>query len=204
MAAGAEEVRSLNALGVRGIFKLSTPAEECIGNMSARSHSPRELRRRVVLPARLRTGGKWSTATILNLSSRGLMIHSARVGDEGGTVEICRGNHLILASVMWRDGARLGLRAAEQLPVAEILCGSDAQVLQLVGSPCAAGKQRQVKRPAADARDRGMAMQFLAISLVSLALALSAWFITQRALSRPFATIERALGRDLSLPERLQ
>ena len=35
---------------------------------------PRELRRRVILPARLRTGADWSDTCMLNISSRGLLI----------------------------------------------------------------------------------------------------------------------------------
>src|SRR4051794_36406877 len=88
--------------------------------MSKRSRV-RELRRRVVIPVRLRSVGQWSDTCILNISSRGLMIHSARTGPEGSMVELYRGDRVIVARVVWREGARVGLRSDERLPVDEIM-----------------------------------------------------------------------------------
>ncbi len=63
----------------------------------SKSHRPRELRRRVVLPARLRIGSRWNDTCILNISSRGLLIHSPRLGNEGSGVELRRGGEVIEA-----------------------------------------------------------------------------------------------------------
>src|SRR5215218_5584495 len=82
---------------------------------------PRELRRRVVLPARLRTGAQWSDTCILNISSRGLMIHSGREAPRGSLVELRRGEHVIIARVAWRDGARVGLCSEDRVPIEEIM-----------------------------------------------------------------------------------
>jgi hypothetical protein len=98
---------------------------------SSAFHKPRELRRRVVLPARLRTPAGWGDACILNLSSRGLLIHSSRALSEGTAIELLHGGHLISARVIWRDGSRIGLCADEKLPVDHILTVGQAASLHL-------------------------------------------------------------------------
>src|SRR5690348_12970017 len=90
----------------------------------------RELRRRVIMPARLRSSGGWTDACILNISSHGLMIHSSRVGPQGSTIELWRGNHVIVARVVWQDGARAGLQSEDRLAVEDILSlGSSATMM---------------------------------------------------------------------------
>src|SRR4029078_12325215 len=95
---------------------------------------PRELRRRVVLPARMRMDSSWCDACILNISSRGLMIHVARGAPSGDTVELRRGDHVIVARVVWRDGSRAGLHSDDRLPVEQILSLSQAPALQLTAA----------------------------------------------------------------------
>src|SRR3954465_9995212 len=101
---------------------------------SAKSkHKSREWRRSVLLKARLRTAAGWSDACILNISSGGLLMHASRPADRGSVVEVKQGEHLIRARVMWSDGARVGLRTDEQLPVEQILSRSDCPALRLTG-----------------------------------------------------------------------
>ena len=58
---------------------------------SSQSFRPRELRRKLLVPARLRHGAAWSDTCIVNISSRGLMIHSSRPLQPGSKVEVYRG-----------------------------------------------------------------------------------------------------------------
>ena len=74
-----------------------------------------------MVSARLRHGGSWSDACILNISKRGLMIHTGRPVRDGAEVELRRGNHVIVARVMWRDGGRAGLHSEVPVPVEDIL-----------------------------------------------------------------------------------
>src|SRR5215213_9934355 len=125
---------------------------------------PRELRRRVVVPARVRAGAQWSDACILNISSRGLLIHSLRPAPIGSTVQIVRGDHLIVARVMWSDAGRSGLRSDERLPVDEILSLKQSHPLQLSASTGAIrDRRKQVRGVAVDARLRGRAIEFVAV-----------------------------------------
>src|SRR5438309_3539610 len=95
---------------------------------------PRELRRRVMVRARVRSGAQWGDACILNVSSRGLLIHSAWPVVEGSTVEILRGEQLITARVMWCEAGRFGLHSDERLPVEDILSVEHSRGLQLIAS----------------------------------------------------------------------
>jgi len=157
------------------------------------SNRPRELRRRVVMPARLRSSSGWTDACILNISSRGLLIHSARTGPQGSTVEIRRGDYVIVARVMWRDGARAGLWSEEQLPVEDILTLSQSASLQpAFGNGKLVERRRQPR--ADESRQRGRSLQFWGISVFGAALALGTFSMVQQALGRPMAMIQAALG----------
>src|SRR6478752_7196556 len=162
------------------------------GNM--RRQRPRELRRRVVLPARLRSGAQWSDTCILNISSRGLMIHSARCADRGSIVELHRGDHVILARVMWRDGARLGLQSDERLPVEDILSLSKPQAVRLAPFDGTLTERRKRPRSASDARLRARRIQFAGVLVTAASLAISLWLMAERALAQPLTLVANALG----------
>src|SRR5690348_5809364 len=93
------------------------------GGRSRPVHKPRELRRRIVAAARLRDENCWSDASILNVSSRGLQIHTTRPLQQGSWVEVRRGDLAISAQVVWRNGARAGLRSDGRIPVEALAAG---------------------------------------------------------------------------------
>ena len=167
--------------------------------MSARpsqsSQRPRELRRRVVLPARLRAGASWSDTCILNISSRGMMIHSGHPLTEGARVELRRGDHVMEARVVWRDGSRLGLQSEERLPVDEILSLSQSQALQITAGEAAKGERRKHLRPCQDdSRLRARALQFASVGVIACTLAISAAAMVQQPFARPLDLVQEALG----------
>ena len=158
------------------------------------SQRPRELRRRVMLPARLRAGAQWSDTCILNISSRGLLIHSARAAPEGSIIELRRGDQVIVARVMWREGARVGLQADERLPVEQIMSLGQSEALQLTASTGAAVERRKQPRTEVDARLRGRAIEFASVAVIAASLALTIWSMASEALARPMAAVSAALG----------
>jgi hypothetical protein len=159
------------------------------------SERPRELRRRVMLPARLRTGIQWTDTCILNISSRGLLIHSARAGPQGSTVELRRGDHVIVGRVVWRDGARVGVECDERLPVEQIMSHSQSQALRLTAASSPVVERRKAPRSTADdARLRGRAMEFVSVGIIAASLALTVWSMAEQALARPMAAVSAALG----------
>ena len=158
-------------------------------------HRPRELRTRVVARARVRSGAQWSDACILNVSSRGLMIRTARPMAKGTVVEILRGDLRIVARVAWSEAGRSGLQSDERLPVEDILSLENARALQLIASDGVRHERR--KRPrgvAAESRLRGRAMEFLAVAAIGVSLAGVAWAMAQHAMAKPLASASAALG----------
>lgn len=158
---------------------------------------PRELRRRVMVSARLRSGAQWSDACILNISSRGLMIHSARAGPEGSLVELRRGDHVMIARVVWRRGGRAGLRSDEPLPIEQILSLGDAASLGLVASDGLIVERRKQRREGkgADARSRGRMVEFVGVALLALCLAMGMLSLLRQAFVRPIAELEASFDR---------
>lgn len=163
------------------------------GAMQARksSEKPRELRRRVVVSARLRHGAAWSDACILNISSRGLMIHTGRQIAKGAQVEVRRGDHVIIARVVWRDGGRAGLRAEDRVPIEEIMTLGQSPTLQLTAGPL---ERRKVQRPPDRSRMQGRAMEFAAVIAISACLAMAGLSMVQEAFARPVQLVSQALG----------
>jgi hypothetical protein len=160
--------------------------------VSARnSQTPRELRRRVVVPARLRHGASWTDACILNVSSRGLMIHTGRPIVEGTQVEVRRGDHIIVARVMWRDGGRAGLKAEERVPVEEIMTLGQSPSLQLTA---ATGERRKHPRPGDRSRLRGRAIEFAGVVTIAVSLAGAGLAMIEQAFARPLAMVSAALA----------
>jgi len=164
--------------------------------MQARKSSgtprPRELRRRVVMPARLRHGASWSDTCILNLSSRGMMIHTSRPISRGTEVEIRRGDHVIIARVAWRDGARAGLQADDRVPVEEIMTLGQSPALQLT-----AVQEERRKDSRRDDRSRlqGRAMEFAGVLAVVASLAGYAVTMVHDAFVLPLAAVTAVLAR---------
>ena len=157
-------------------------------------HRPRELRRRVVLPARLRVDSSWCDACILNISSRGLMIQVSRGAPSADVVELRRGAHIILARVVWRDGSRAGLQSDDRLPVEEILSLSQAATLQLTAGDKPVERRSAPRRAHETSRLRARFAEFASVGVIAASLALTLFGIVQQALATPMNAIRAALG----------
>lgn len=159
------------------------------GQLSGRSHKPRELRRRVIVPARLRQGIGWSDVSILNVSSRGLLIQAARPLEPGSHVELRKGRHVIKARVVWRDAARAGLQADDRLPVEEIASPAVSCEFQ----PGVADRRRRSRR-ATDYGNKGRTIEFAGVLGLVFTLAAVAAAIAQQAIAQPLANVSKILG----------
>ena len=147
-----------------------------------------------MLPARLRTGAQWSDTCILNISRRGLMIHSGRITPKDGAVELRRGEHVIVARVVWREGARVGLQSDDCLPVEEILSADGTQALHRAAGAVPVERRRQPRIEPPDARVRARAVEFAALASIGAVLAIAGWLMTEAALAKPMALVALALG----------
>ena len=158
-----------------------------------RNHKPRELRRRVLLPARLRTGASWSDACILNVSSRGALIHSSRPFAQGSVIELRHGDHIIVGRVVWREGSKAGLRSHDRLPVEQILSATDGPALRLSAAPAEVERRRR-PRTHDQSRMQSRAFEFASIAIVAVALSSAAFALVDEALAQPLARVSAALG----------
>ncbi|MEO6225814.1 MAG: PilZ domain-containing protein [Sphingomicrobium sp.] len=160
------------------------------------SHSQRsrELRRRVVLPARIRYSAGWADACILNISSRGLMIQSCAGAKAGTIVELTRGPHVISARVVWSEGFRTGLQVDESISVADILTIGSANQLAL--APIRSALLDPPRNMAAHDASRLQArtLQFAGTLFIGAVLSIGAFGMMQQAFAAPLAAVEAALG----------
>lgn len=156
---------------------------------------PRELRRRVILPARLRLGAEWADVCILNVSSRGMMIQTGQPAQRGTIVEIRRERHVITGRVMWRDRGKIGLQCEDRVPVEEILSLGAAKSLRLVAADGDLIERRQVpRRERSESRLLGRTIQFAGVLAIVLALSISGVFWVKTILAQPLLTAEAALN----------
>lgn len=82
---------------------------------------PREDRKTVRITVRVRTDAGWIDATIRNLSSRGMMLHSVRPFRRNQFVEIARGGTRVVGRVVWSDDANFGLQAQDAIDLHALL-----------------------------------------------------------------------------------
>ena len=144
------------------------------------------------MPARLRHGASWSDACILNISSRGMMIHSGRPLAEGARVELRRGEHVIIACVVWRDGARAGLQSEERVPIEQIVTLGKTPAPQLAA---ASAERRKRLRAKDDSRHRGRTIELAGVLVVAISLTAAGLMMVEAAFARPLATVAAALAQ---------
>lgn len=157
-------------------------------------YRPRELRRRVLLPARMRTSAGWKDACILNISSRGLMIRTGGVALAGSTVELWHGEHVIAARVVWSRGAKAGLRSEDRVPVEDIMTLSQSPALMLTAGPRPDGVERRKRPRYEESRIKARLIEFAGAVAIGMTLAAGLSALVERAMAQPFAAAHAALG----------
>jgi hypothetical protein len=162
---------------------------------AATNQRPREWRRRVILPALLRSDGGWGNVSILNISSRGFLIHASRPTPKGSKVELRHGGFIIQARVIWRKGARAGLATESCVPIEEILSLGNGPALQLTAVERTPTDRRAAARRHDESRLRGRLFEFVAIASVSACIGGCAFALVQVTLAQPLERVESALGR---------
>lgn len=163
------------------------------------SLKPREPRISVCVPARLRIGAQWTDACILNVSSRGLLIHSADPAERGTYVELRRADQVIVARVIWRSGSLAGLRAQDRVPV-EAIATSRSRGEPRTQPATSFVERRSVPRDHDRSRMRGRALEFASAGIIAATLSVAVLSIVSQALAQPFAKVSTALAGQASLP----
>jgi len=146
----------------------------------------------VSIRTRVSLGPHWADGKVLNISTRGMLIHCAKPLPLGATVQIRQGSQSVSAEVVWREGDRSGVQCQSGIAISEWLAACEA-------SPV---KQRVEKRPKTSVRlpaeesSRLIARQleYVAVMAVALAISLSVTALAASALVAPFHAVEAALG----------
>ena len=157
----------------------------------------REERRKVLIRARMRSSAIWGDVCILNISSRGMLLQSARPPGRGAYVEIRRGPHVIVGCVAWSKHHRFGIRSQDALFVDAIIAGPGEAEQQRGPVAYVAVERRSVPRPATSAerhRLAGRAFEFACLALVIVGGATMLYGAAEAALAAPLASVSNALG----------
>ena len=159
---------------------------------------PREPRLNVMIKARVRAGASWNDALILNMSSKGLLVRSSQMVNRGSYLEIRRGPHVIVARVIWSASDRFGLQTQDPVPAADLIRDPDG--VDPRKKPVGEGLQdrRSVPRPLEvrheSSRQRGRAMELLAVSLVCGIVALMIANAIAEVVAKPLEAAQAALA----------
>lgn len=143
-----------------------------------KDRSEREWRRRVRVRARMNAPSGWVDASILDVSSHGIMIHARDCAPPGARVELRGGDLVINARVVWRRGQRAGLQSREVLPLLDIMSLTDRPdpgangvrpPLPLVSRPQPGSKMPEIRWPRL--LERGALVMVLIAAVAMSALA---------------------------------
>lgn len=146
-----------------------------------------------MLPARMRSNSGWSDACILNVSTQGLLIYSNGSAEPGSTVEVRRGGQLVVATVIWRQNQRIGLRSAHSVPVEDIISDETAASAVLSCSEPVTLERRRAPRCSEKSRSQGRAIEFAFVAALGSVLAGWAAISVHQALTAPMSAIGTAL-----------
>ena len=151
----------------------------------------------MLLRARMRVTATWGDVCILNISSRGLQLQSARPPQRGRIVEIRRGPHVVIGCVVWSKQHRFGIRSQDALFVDAIV--SEPADGDLARSPThyvPAERRSARRKPTSEDKSRllGRALEFACLGILVLAGATILYGAAQSALAAPLASVSGALG----------
>jgi PilZ domain len=160
---------------------------------------PREDRRKVYVPARIRCDARWGDVRVLDISSNGLKLQAQVLPPRGTYIELHRNCQSIIARVVWTGQERFGVRTQDRVRIEAFLNpGSSAPEAAI--DPAANDRRRQERRMEGFAasfeqsRFAGRAMEFgMLISLVACAAVLLLGML-QNTLARPLAQVSAALA----------
>jgi hypothetical protein len=163
---------------------------------------PREARRKVVIPARMRDGGAWVDVCIRDISSRGMLVQAASPPPRGTYIEIYKARHRIVARVVWRKERRFGVHTQDKLDIGAII--EDAALA--VAAPAAGsappperradpGRLTAAKLAERAERNRRLSAMFEFGCVVACGLAAAAITVSavKQTLSRPLQSISEQL-----------
>lgn len=179
---------------------MELPGGASMGNLLGQGLRAREPRRKVLIKARMQAGSKWADVCLLNMSSRGLLMHSFAAPPENTYIEVRRGPYVIVARVVWSKDHRFGVRTQDPLPVEALITEHDGSE----GTDAAPGsvlsrERRTVSREHSltnkhqRSRLLGRSLEFCSVTAAGISFALIGASMVQAAISDPLSVVTTAL-----------
>jgi hypothetical protein len=169
-----------------------------MGHLLRQGLRAREPRKKVLIKARMQAGSRWADVCLLNMSSRGILIHSFSAPPENSYIEVRRGRHVIVGRVVWSKDHRFGVCTQDPLPIEALITGQDNDEGAAPASS-ALGERRAVPRKPApinkheQSRLLGRSIEFCSITAASIGLALVGVGMVEAAVSEPLSVVTAAL-----------
>lgn len=157
----------------------------------------REPRQKVVLKARMRSGAAWSDVAIVDVSSRGLGLQSPNPPPRGTFVEFRKGQHVIVAKIVWSTPQRFGALSQDRICLRTIMSDTKGAATAQAGWT---GVERRAKARQAHAwkadrsRHSGRAMEFVTLGIVGIAGAVALFGLIQDTFAQTIAAVETGLS----------
>jgi hypothetical protein len=152
----------------------------------------------------MHTGTKWIGVTILNMSSRGLMLRIEGEVSRGTYVEVRRGRLTIVARVVWVKDGQLGMRTQDHIDIAAVVNEPrlSARPGPLTDSGLQAERRSDARRDAAlsiasqaeRSRTFASAFQFVAIAIAGSLASITLFGAVSQILTNVSDTIQKALS----------
>lgn len=151
-----------------------------------------------MIQARMRVGASWNDACILNLSSRGMLVRAPKAPNRGSYLEIRRGNHIIVARVVWANADRFGVYTQDPVPAADLICRTNSAGAAAALSGSGLAERRTVPRPTVPtsekSRWRARATEFCTIGFLCGVAAVLLLGAVSDLFGQPMMAVERVLG----------
>lgn len=107
---------------------------------------PREPRRKVFIPARLRIEQQWIDVRVLDVSSRGFKLQAATAPRRGAYIELRRGSQSFVARVVWASEQRFGVRTQDLIQTDTFINPTAAESAVAVTTAATVVERRAVQR----------------------------------------------------------
>ena len=153
-----------------------------------------------MINARMRIGASWNDVCILNISARGLSMQAAAAPPRGTYLEIRRGDHEIMACVIWANDHRFGVRTQDLLVIDDIIhqpnrlaaspagAAAGIPILDRRRSRCGSAERHEISRMLS------RSMEFAVMGMFVASAALVTFDFVADALQRPLADASAALA----------
>jgi len=161
---------------------------------------PREDRRPVSVPARLRSEAGWSDVTIGNVSSRGLMLRCVAPPPQRAYIEVRHQGQCIVGQIVWISGPRCGVRTQDRIDVAGLLSQGGRRTVQPANDrrvstrPIEAPRQRSPEERAEASRRSARLFDFAVLAAAATGAAALAASLMFDAFSAPLERTAEALA----------